>query len=245
VQVNQENYDVPWGKAVSKNTPSGLITRSSWNWESGYRKNAITQAEEIRDYNLRAIYGVWDFMKNRSSKKAEAAKWKLEWVGYVLGKRESRRLIGDYVVTQQDLEENVQHKDGCVVATWYIDLHYPHPEQTKHFPDGEFRSIALDDPNYGKYKDVLLGREVQIKPFPIPYRSFYSKNVPNLFMAGRNISVTHVALGSVRVMKTTTMMGTVVGRAAYLCKQFGCDPREIYTKHLDEFKEFLKNPKAR
>ena len=104
-------------------------------------------------------------------------------------------------------------------------MHYPNPENTKHFPGQEFRSIA---------------KHAKIEPYPIPYRCFYSRNVPNLMMAGRNISVTHVALGTVRVQKTTGMMGEVVGMAASLAKRHETDPRGVYYDHLDELKQLMR-----
>jgi len=109
-----------------------------------------------------------------------------------------------------------------VTTTWTIDLHYPHPENTKHFPGEEFRTVA---------------HHKRIQPYPIPYRCLYSRNVPNLFMAGRDISVTHVALGTVRVMRTCGMMGEVVGMAASLCKKHDAEPRDVYHNYLDELKE--------
>jgi len=244
IQVSQECYDVPPGKAKPK-MPPGMLTAGIWNWESGFNRDPVMEAEFIRDHLFRAIFGVWDFLKNRGNDKEKYANWRLDWVGYVLGKRESRRLIGEYIITQQDLAENVKHPDGCVIATWYVDLHYPHPENSKCFPGAEFRSIAYDDPNLAKYSDRIPRHAlIKIKPFPIPYRCFYSRNIPNLFMAGRNISATHVGLSAVRVMNTTAMMGTVVGRAAYLCKKLDVSPRDIYAKHLEEFKALLRDPRA-
>ena len=141
-------------------------------------------------------------------------------------------------------QESKLYPDGCVTATWYFDLHFPHPDNTKHFPGQEFRSLAYDDPNFEKLRGSIPGRYTPIKPYPIPYRCFYSRNVPNLFMAGRDISVTHVALAPVRVQNTTGMMGTVVGRAAALCRRLQCDPRAIYERHLGELKALLTNPDA-
>ena len=109
-------------------------------------------------------------------------------------------------------------------TTWAIDLHYPMPKNTKNFQGEPFRSICTHNRHYG---------------YAIPYRCFYSRNVPNLFMAGRNISVTHVALGTVRVMRTTGMMGEVVGMAASICKKQNCLPRNIYESHLDVLKALM------
>ena len=131
-----------------------------------------------------------------------------------------------------------------MTATWWIDLHYPHPENSRYFPNEEFRSIASSDDTQlqGTDTDGNIRGQACIEPYPIPFRCLYSRNVANLMMAGRNISVTHVALGSVRVMRTTGMMGTVVGRAAALCTKHNCDPRDLYEHHLSELKQLLRNP---
>ena len=115
-------------------------------------------------------------------------------------------------------------KDGTCWTTWSVDLHYPMPENAKHFPEDPFRSICKHAVHSG---------------YAIPYRSFYSRNIANLFMAGRNISVTHVALGTVRVMRTTGMMGEVVGMAASICRRHGCRPRGVYDRYLDELKSLM------
>lgn len=214
-----------------------------WNWESGFNKNMITEAEAVRDHNLRAIFGTWDYLKNHAENKSEYANAKLDWAAFVAGKRESRRLLGDVILQEQDMTTPKLYPDGCVAATWYFDMHFPHPDNSKHFPGQEFRSLAYDDPDFERLRTPdMPGRWTKIKPYPIPYRCFYSRNVPNLFMAGRNISVTHVGLLPVRVMNTTAMMGTVVGRAAWLCRKLDVDPRDLYEKHWEEFKQILRNP---
>jgi hypothetical protein len=143
----------------------------------------------------------------------------------VAGKRESRRLLGDFILKEQDILNRVEYPDGTASSTWSIDLHYPDPQNSEHFPGGEFKSIA-DQRN--------------IYPYPIPYRCFYSRNVNNLFMAGRNISVTHITLGTTRVMRTTGMIGEVVGMAASLCKQNSTTPRGVYEHHLEDLKTLMK-----
>jgi hypothetical protein len=180
----------------------------------------IEDAEKIRDHGLRAVFGNWSYQKNHAPDKKKYANLELAWVAYVGGKRESRRLLGDVILKQQDVDEARPYPDACVTTTWSIDLHYP--IQSDKFPGQEFRSKAKFHP---------------VKPYPIPYRCLYSRNVPNLFMAGRCISVTHVALGTVRVMRTCGMMGEVVGMAAAVCKKNGAEPRQVYTEHLDQLKE--------
>jgi hypothetical protein len=173
---------------------------------------------------MMVVFSNWSFLKNRSKDKTEYAKSRLDWVAYVAGKRESYRLVGDLLLTEQDLIQDKIYPDGTACSTWTIDLHYPDPKNTKNFPGNEFKSIC---------------KHIPIYPYPIPYRCFYSKNIDNLFMAGRNISVTHVALGTIRVMRTTGMMGEVVGMAASVCAQNSCEPRDVYTKHLDQLKELM------
>jgi hypothetical protein len=159
----------------------------------------------------------------------------LSWVAAIGGPRESRRILGDVVLTQDDVVSKKEFPDGCVPSTWSIDLHYPKQEYAKKFPDNPFISVAKFDDRI----DRAYG-------YPVPYRCFYSKNVDNLFMAGRCISVTHEALGTVRVMKTCGMMGEVVGKAVSVAIKHGTDPRGVYEKHWGEMDELLKLPgKAR
>ena len=128
------------------------------------------------------------------------------------------------------MTKHLFHEDGSFTATWSMDLHFPDPENSRYFPGEEF---------------IASTAHVVIYPYPVPYRCLYSRNVDNLFMAGRNISVTHVALGSVRVMRTTGMMGEVVGMAASLCREHGALPRDIYRYHLPELKQLMQKGVAR
>lgn len=215
--------ECPWGVPFDESTYQRL-TRGDWDWEAGIGRDQIAEIEQIRDLGLRAVFGNWSYLKNQSAAKDRFARRRLVWVAYVGGKRESRRLVGDVVLQEQDILGRRNWPDACVTSTWPIDLHYPHPENSKRFPGQEFRTIA---------------KGPKIDPYPIPYRCLYSANVPNLFMAGRNISVTHVALGTVRVQRTTGMMGEVVGMAAAVCKRHDTDPRGVYRQHLDELKQWM------
>ena len=215
--------ECPWAVQFSDQNYQ-RVTMGDWNWETGMNLDQIEDFEYIRDYALRVVFGNWAFLKNQSPEKDEIAKRKLAWVAYVAGKRESRRLLGDVILQEQDIVEGREFLDACVTTTWTIDLHYPAPENTEHFPGREFRSIAKHRP---------------IKPYAIPYRCLYSRNVPNLMMAGRNISVTHVALGTVRVMRTTGMMGEVVGMAASICKTHQTGPRGVYDRYLPELRALM------
>ncbi|MCP4782538.1 MAG: FAD-dependent oxidoreductase [Fuerstiella sp.] len=205
-----------------------------WFWESGFDQDPLSDAEGIRDHNLRAVYGAFNAMKNRDGADQHRNAI-LTWVAYIGGPRESRRLMGDVVLNQDDVVSKRQFPDGCVPSTWSIDLHYPKKQYAEKFPDNPFISYAV----HGKGVDRSYG-------YPVPYRCFYSRNIENLFMAGRNISVTHQALGTTRVMKTCGMMGEVVGRAASICILHECNPRHVYDRYLEELIDLLHLPgKAR
>ena len=195
-----------------------------WNWETGMNRDQLGDFETVRDYAMLVAYSNWNHVKNIGPRKAEFADAELVWLAYVAGKRETRRLMGDHILTYDDIFEERPYPDGTCCTTWAIDLHYPMPANERNYDGEPFRSICTHDTHY---------------PYPIPYRCFYSRNVPNLFMAGRDISVTHVALGTTRVMRTHGMMGEVVGMAASICKKYGCDPRGVYTDHLDELKALM------
>ncbi|MCB0633524.1 MAG: FAD-dependent oxidoreductase, partial [Lewinella sp.] len=202
--------------AVTFNEQTAIATnKGDWDWETGARRDQVEEIEMIRDYGLRVAYGNWDFLKNHSSRKNQFANRRLSWVAYIGGKRESRRLLGDVILKEQDILENRAFPDGTFTTTWGVDLHFP---ITKNGFTGEpFLSRADIQP---------------IQPYQVPYRCLYSRNVSNLFMAGRNISVTHVALGTIRVQRTTGMMGEVIGMAASICKKESTTPRGVFEHHF-------------
>ena len=189
---------VPWALTVAGTRAD---TGGDWYWEYGMTLNTVTDAEEIRDHLLRAIYGNFYNAKQNVAN----AKLVLDWVPYVAGKRESRRLLGDHMLTQKEIVNGVYFEDAVGTATWAIDLHYP-------------TAVSY----------ISTFTPTEVSQWYFPYRCLYSRDISNLFMAGRNISVSHVALGSPRVMNTCGQMGVAVGYAASLCKKYGCAPREIY-----------------
>lgn len=207
------------------------ISLGNWFWESGFDRDPIADMERVRDQNFRAMYGAWDVIKN-VEKRYPAHK--LGWVAYIAGKRESRRLLGDVILTGENLRDGTPFNDGCFPCTWGIDTHHPHADYSKGHEQDEFISDYTHGEGY-EYKG----------PYWAPYRCLYSRNVSNLFMAGRDISVTHEALGAVRVMKTTGAMGEIVGMAASVCKSMDCTPREVYTQHLEHLKALMKRGAGR
>ena len=201
-----------------------------WQWEfSRNDLHQIDDAEEIRDHMLRAIYGSFSNAKEHPDNK----KRKLEWVSYLVGKRESRRLIGDHIFTFNDAKAGTKFPDAVVIETREVDVHYQTVLENEKNPDFISEALFYKTPKYY-----------------IPYRSLYSKNIKNLFMAGRDFSTSHVGLGGPRVMRTTGQMGAAVGLAASLCKKYDVNPREIYTGYLNEYlnliedQKYLKIPKS-
>lgn len=198
-----------------------LVRDNDWQWmiELGGTRDTYRDAEEIRDELLRLIFGMWDHTKNHCDQHREqAANCKLLWVQHVAGKRETRRLIGDYVLNQNDIADQALFPDRVAYGGWGIDDHYP---------EGFFHQ---GPPAQHAYKGV---------PHSIPYRSLYSKNVDNLLMAGRNISASHVAMAATRVMLTCAVIGQAAGTAAAICVEHQTTPRSVYQQHLEQLQQQL------
>lgn len=219
--------DLPWALPFTEEKCQ-FVTEGGWNWETGFHLDQVNQTELIRDYKLRAIFGNWAYQKNKSERKDWYTDLELAWAGYVLGKRESRRLMGDLVYSQKDLDAGTEYPDGCIACNWGIDIHVPDPKNQKQFAGWAFRAVAE---HYDKGRAPMRW---------LPYRCLYSRNVPNLFMAGRNASCTHVAFAWFRTQRTTAMMGEAIGLAAALCIGRKTTPRGVYAEHLNEYKEMLK-----
>ena len=203
-----------------------------WYWEAGFARDPFKEGERVRDTNFMGMFGVWDCLKNVDKRYPN---YILSDCKYISGLRESRRLMGDVVLTVEDLKGGIDYPDGCVPTSWDLDVHIPNPLFTDR---GGGKNGFTEDPFIS---DAPVGRNTAYqKPYWIPYRCLYSRNIPNLFMAGRDVSVTHNALGGVRVQWTTGMMGEVVGMAASLCRLHDTDPRGIYRSHLEELKTLMK-----
>ena len=189
-----------------------------WWIEFGGRLDTVHDTEDIKWELWRIVYGVWNYIKN-SGDFPEAESMTLEWVGHIPGKRESRRFEGDYILTQQDLVEQRTHPDAVSYGGWAIDLHPA---------DGIFSE--LPSCNQWHLKGV----------YQIPFRCMYSRNINNLFLAGRIISASHVAFGSTRVMATCAHSAQAVGVAAAICKQRSCLPRQInYQENMEQLQTQL------
>ena len=184
-----------------------------WYLELGGDRNTIRDTEEIRDELLKIAFGLWDHMKNHGDHGLE--NWTLDWVGFLPGKRESRRYVGDYILTEKDILSGRIFEDAVAYGGWPVDDHHP----------GGF--------NYFGEPNLCLRLD---KPYTVPLRSLYSVNISNLFCAGRNISTTHVALSSSRVMATCALLGQAVGTAAFYAVDNNCgsnrETAERFTKEI-------------
>ncbi|TWT68152.1 FAD-dependent oxidoreductase [Crateriforma conspicua] len=201
----------------------GINQLGNWFWESGFNKDIIKDGEWIRDLNLRAMFGAWDTLKNIDGKYPNH---RLKWAAFIGGKRESRRLMGDVVLTANDFRNKTVFDDAAFPCSWHIDIHSPHPEY--------FESDSGD----AYFSTFTRGKEFRYQgPYWAPYRCLYSRNIDNLFMAGRDISVSQTGLGPVRVMRTGGVMGEIVAMATSICKAHDCTPRDVYQSHLHELKQ--------
>ena len=190
-----------------------------WWIEIGSDDDIIADAEKNREKLMGYLYGVWDYIKN-SGNFPEAENMALDWVQSLPGRRESRRFIGDFILSEKDLTEHHHFKDAVAYGGWSLDEHC-------------WAGIEnLEDPPSYFHQHFH-------KIYEIPYRSLYSQNIKNLLFAGRNISQTHIALSSSRVMGTCALEGQAVGTAANLCVQKEVNPRDIYSQYLDELQENL------
>lgn len=220
----RQNYQGQWGGK------DPLANLGAWFWESGFDKNPILDVELIRDLNLRAMYGAWDTLKNVDK---VYPNHRIGWAAFIAGKRESRRLMGDVVLTADDFRNGTDFPDKAFPCTWAIDLHQADPKFDKDLQGEEFISLATSGEAY-HYQG----------PYWAPYRCLYSRNIDNLFMAGRDISVSKDGLGPIRVMRTCGMMGEIVGKAAAICIREGVAPRGVYQSHLDSLQALMRSPGA-
>lgn len=228
VWVRQADHPVPytapaWARKFTRpeDLPHRLRDASPnhgyWWVEYGGELDIIHDTEQIRDELIACLLGVWDYFKNYSGR-PDAANWELTWWGFLPGHRESRRLLGPHVLTENDLLENRQFNDAIGHGGWPIDTHPPGGIYAQE-PPCVFHHAA----------DV----------YQIPLRSLYSRNVPNLFMAGRNASCTHMAMASTRVMGTCAVMGQAAGTAAAYCVRKQGLPAELAAAEIATIQEDL------
>lgn len=187
-----------------------------WWIELGGEMDTIHDAQTINEELIKTAYGVWDHIKNRGNHGME--NWELEWIGFLPGKRESRRYEGPYILNQRDLEEGHTFPDAVAFGGWTMDNHSP---------------LGFKYPGYSS-------RHIKPQvPYQIPFRCLYSRNVPNLMFAGRNISATHMAMSSTRVMATCAVIGQAAGTGAALAIEKNCLPDAVTAMYIEELQNRL------
>lgn len=209
--------DIP-GHQDHHNGPVVEATSGYWWLElGGDQRDSLKDGEEIRDELLKTLYGVWDHLKNQDQGCENLA---LDWVGFLPGKRESRRIAGDYVLRQDDLTAGRIFDDDVAYGGWHLDLH----------PVGGFAAFgSFEEPS----EEVRQLKQLK-RLYGIPYRALLPAGMSNLLMAGRAISVSHIAFGSTRVMATCGVVGQAAGTAAALAACNGKTPREVDAVQLQE-----------
>ncbi len=211
---NPEDY-----KRVSATSSSCSDYGYWWIELMGDGDDIISDYEDIRDELFAYFYGVWDHIKNGGEHGAE--NYDLLWVGTLPGTRESRRLMGDYIFNEKDIWDQRIFDDAVCYGGWGVDLHIPTGmRDLDHLP-----SEVWNFPGY----------------YTIPYRSYYSKNVSNLFMAGRDISCSRMGLASIRIIGTCALGGQSVGTAAALCVKYGLKPGELGARITELQQQLLKD----
>lgn len=222
MQAEEMPFDVPytaprWSECVTKEKLTyrmpdmSDVRENFWYLELGGQRNSIADTEELRDELLALNYGFWDYIKNDPEQKEKHARWALSWMGMLPGKRESRRYVGAYILTERDIEQGGHFEDIVAYGGWTMDDHHPSGFRTKDRPN-----VFHPAPS----------------PYGIPYRCLYSVNIQNLFFAGRNISVTHAAFSSIRVMATCALCGQAAGTAAALAIHAGVMPSQVSVNRL-------------
>ncbi len=187
-----------------------------WYLELGGNRNTIEDTEVLRDELLGLATGTWNYIKNSGNFKSE--NWDLDFLGFLPGKRESRRMCGEYMVTQRDISDGVVFEDEIAFGGWPLDDHFPGGFYHRGTPNTNVQTPA---------------------PYSLPYRALYSENVENLLFAGRNISMTHFAMSSIRVMATCALLGEAAGRAAAIAAKERCTPHDVYLKYLPQLQASL------
>ena len=181
--------------------------------------DTITEAEKSRDELIRISFGYWNYLKNVWPDRQRAANQILVWVPWTEGKRESRRLMGDYILTQNDVQNAFVFPDRISYGGWPLDVH--HPQGIYSGREGPFHSNAL------------------VPIYSIPFRCLYSANIDNLLFAGRDMSVTHAALGTVRVQGTLAALGQAAGTAAAMCLTRRVTPRQLGQQQIGDLQQTL------
>jgi len=201
------------------------VPKNRWWWETGMEIDNSMEPELVRDNYLRCLFGNWAYIKNHV---AEFKDMRLDYLNFIAAKRESRRIVGALVLNENDIVQKKEYPDASFTTSWTMDLHYAKKDNAERFPGWEWQTYCTNsDPEYHVHK------------YDVPYRVLCCRDIDNLFLGGRAMSVTHMALGTVRVQCTLGMAGEVTAMAARICKDHDAMPIDVYDKYLDELKGYM------
>ncbi|WP_282950026.1 MULTISPECIES: FAD-dependent oxidoreductase [unclassified Sphingopyxis] len=202
---------------------SGDVVPATHFWEYGQWLDPYTSGELVRDYLMRALYGTFSNVKKLEPERY--ANLELEWMAFVAAQGEFRRYRGDYILTENDIRNHTRFDDTLIAN------------------DGSFCIHCAWEPGEGKYdfrlKDWIFDMRDR-QAYGIPFRCLYSANIENLLMAGKHISVTHVAGSATKLMGNGAQHGVAVAAAAHLCNRFDCSPRLLCTTHFDALRALVE-----
>ncbi len=208
-------FDIPKTGILERRDVKGFTGK--WYYEIGGEYDHVDDREDIIKDHKKLIFGIWDYLKN-SGEFPECDNYDFDYISTIPGTREYRRLVGDYILTENDIRNQTNFDDTVGHGGWNIDLH------------------AIK----GIFDEDLVNRHIYFDGvYKIPYRTGYSKNIDNLFMCGRCMSSSHVAFGTTRVMGTLSTLGQAVGMAAFLCVKYDVMPRDIYKSYIKELQQEL------
>ncbi|MBK3519016.1 FAD-dependent oxidoreductase [Carboxylicivirga marina] len=226
IQLRETDLHVPfiapsWAHSYTDETaPKRALNPQNghnfWWLEFGGTKDTIAEADEIRDELLKTAYGVWEYIKNHPDGRAK--NWEIDWIGSLPGKRENIRYVGDHTLIESEVMAEGKFDDMVAYGGWPMDNHHPQGVKFEGDPTDFNHSPS---------------------PYGIPYRSLYSCNIDNLFFAGRNISASHMAMSSTRVMATCSLMGHAIGHAASIAIKQNLSPRGVYENAIPQLQQLL------
>jgi len=216
--------DLPWAAQCDADYHIPVF-KSSWWWETGLEIDNAMEAELVRDNYIRCMIGNWAYIKNHVP---EFKNMRLDYLNYIAAKRESRRIVGALILNENDIVQKKEYPDASFTTSWAMDLHYAKKDNAKRFPGWEWQTYCTNS-----------NPQLYVHKYDVPYRVLCCRDIDNLFLGGRAMSVTHMALGTVRVQCTLGMAGEVAAMAARICKDHDAMPLDVYNKYLDELKAYM------
>lgn len=214
--------DIDWGLALDASTAQ-KVRSSTPEWNTGFAQDGIAEAERIRDYGMYVAYSNWSYLKNRAPFRNEYRRSKLMWMATVPYKTDGMRFTGGLVLTENDLLNQTRYPDGCVGVSWAME------------------TVEAEPSNQHAFKEPWLVKRTKgpVATYDLPFRCLFSHNVPNLFLAGRTVSVSRRVLSTVGQLRTCALTGEVAGLAASVCRRKSCLPGDVFPAHWKDLEALM------